>query len=230
MSMQNQDGGFAAFDKDNVGNFILAYFAGDFAGDFADSVDLFDESSADVTGHVLEAFGRSGMSRTNSAVVQRAITYLRGAQRSDGSFEGRWGVNTLYGTGAAVVGLARAGLPTEDGMIVKALDYFASKQNSDGGFGESSQSYVGPGARPQRREHADADRLGDPRARGRPRTLRGASRPRSRLPPRSIRKGRPLDRPVGGGDRPSRHRSNAVSGIRLGVPAFGPRPVPGPRS
>lgn len=138
VSMQNADGGFAAFDKDNVGNFMLNFFA----GEFADSADLFDESSADVTGHVLEAFARTGLSRSNSVVVQRAIRYLRGAQRPDGSFEGRWGVNTLYGTGAATVGLVRAGLPVDDGMVVKALGYLASKQNADGGFGETSRSYV----------------------------------------------------------------------------------------
>ncbi len=140
VSMQNQDGGFASFDRNNVGNFMLTFFA----GEFGDSEDLFDESSPDVTGHVLEALARSGLSRSNSAVIQRAISYLRGAQRPDGSFEGRWGVNTIYGTAAAVVGLVRVGLPVDDGMVSKAIGYLASKQNDDGGFGESFRSYVEP--------------------------------------------------------------------------------------
>ena len=50
-TMQNKDGGWGAFDRDNHGNFILK-----FAGKkFEDSLDLFDESSADF----LQAFSRS---------------------------------------------------------------------------------------------------------------------------------------------------------------------------
>ncbi|HAR42287.1 MAG TPA: hypothetical protein DCS07_06600, partial [Bdellovibrionales bacterium] len=67
-SMQNKNGGWGAFSKDNNGNFILAAYT----RAFEDSADLFDESSADVTGHILEALGTYGWNPENSTTVRKA--------------------------------------------------------------------------------------------------------------------------------------------------------------
>ena len=41
--------------------------------------------------------------------VRRGVAYLWATQRDDGSWWGRWGVNHVYGTGAALPALAAAG-------------------------------------------------------------------------------------------------------------------------
>lgn len=141
LSMQNRDGGWGAFDRDNTGNAALRAVA----GKFLDSTDLFDESTEDVTGHVLEALAGTGLDRTSSPAVRRAIEYLwRRQDPRFGSWPGRWGVNHIYGTAAAVSGLVRAGVPASEARITRAVDWLASCQNRDGGFGESPRSYRSP--------------------------------------------------------------------------------------
>lgn len=139
MRMQNDDGGWGAFAKNNDGNLFLEQMT----KDFLDSADLFDESSADVTGHILEALAAYGYHINNSPQVRAAVEYLRKQQlRSFGGWEGRWGVNYIYGTSAAVIGLVKAGVAAHDPMIQKALDWLESCSNRvDGGFGESFLSY-----------------------------------------------------------------------------------------
>jgi squalene-hopene/tetraprenyl-beta-curcumene cyclase len=135
--MQNDDGGFAAFTKNNKGNFILKFFT----EPFKDTTDIFDESSPDVTGHVLEAYGRLGLTVADSRSVSKAIGYLRKSQNDNGAFFGRWGINYLYGTSAVLVGLSEVGMTSEDPMVKNAVNWLLSKQNQDGGFGESTLSY-----------------------------------------------------------------------------------------
>jgi squalene-hopene/tetraprenyl-beta-curcumene cyclase len=135
--MQNKDGGFAAFSKNNHSNFILNFFT----KPFQDSADIFDESSPDVTGHVLEALGNYGYNESNSKVVKKIIKYLRSNQEKDGSFYGRWGINYLYGTGAVLSGLKAISFQANDPLVSNAINYLLKKQNHDGGFGESTLSY-----------------------------------------------------------------------------------------
>lgn len=139
LKMQNTDGGWGAFAKDNTGNFLLEMLT----NDYLDSADLFDESSTDVTGHILEALGAFGYTYSNSEAVRRAVEYLRQQQKpSFGGWEARWGVNYIYGTAATVIGLIDVGISAQDPMIRRALDWLESCPNKfDGGFGESFKSY-----------------------------------------------------------------------------------------
>ena len=50
-----------------------------------------DPPSVDVTAHVVEAFGKLGISRNHPAMV-RALAYLKREQELDGAWFGRWGV------------------------------------------------------------------------------------------------------------------------------------------
>lgn len=136
--MQNKDGGWGAFSKNNTEISILS----NYLSPFNDSVDFYDESSPDVTGHVLEALAVIGINKNNSELVKKAIQYLKKTQDSSlAAWEGRWGVNYLYGTAAVIVGLVKQGENPEEIYIKKATDWLLSKQNADGGFGESFQSY-----------------------------------------------------------------------------------------
>jgi squalene-hopene/tetraprenyl-beta-curcumene cyclase len=129
--MQSRDGGWAAFDVDNVQTLCRAL-------PFCDFGELIDPPSADVTAHVLEAL--AGREQVKIS-VQRGVAWLLRAQEEDGSWFGRWGANYIYGTGAAVPGLVAAGIPTLHPAIRRAVTYLEGCQNDDGGWGEDLRSY-----------------------------------------------------------------------------------------
>lgn len=130
--MQNSDGGWGTFDRDN-NQWILNEIP------FADLKSLIDPSNPDVTGHVLETLGELGLAQTKE--VKMAVQYLKQVQRPDGSWFGRWGVHTIYGTCAAVVGMRKVGESTESPAIQRAIQFMLSRQNPDGGWGESCDCY-----------------------------------------------------------------------------------------
>jgi squalene-hopene/tetraprenyl-beta-curcumene cyclase len=137
LQMQNSDGGWGAFARNNYPSRVLSFFI----RDFLDSADLYDESSADVTGHVLEALGEAGYNIHNSEAVRKAVAYLRRTVQKNNAWIGRWGVNYLYGTGAALVGLLKVGVDPQDPLIQNALNFLKTAQNPDGGWGETTLSY-----------------------------------------------------------------------------------------
>jgi squalene-hopene/tetraprenyl-beta-curcumene cyclase len=134
LSMQNADGGWAAFDVQNDALFLNEI-------PFSDMDSLCDPSSPDVAGRVLEALGLVGDPR-HARACRRGVAYLRRAQEPEGSWFGRWGVNYVYGTSNALNGLARQGVPGSDPMIGRALRWLDSVQNADGGWGEGLDSYA----------------------------------------------------------------------------------------
>ena len=136
-SMQNRDGGWAAFDVDNDRVYLNDI-------PFSDMDSLSDPSSPDVTGRVLEALGIFG-DPAHRAAAARGVAYLRRAQEPEGSFYGRWGVNYVYGTSNVLNGLVRQAIPADDPMVARALRWLESVQNPDGGFGEGLESYADRG-------------------------------------------------------------------------------------
>ena len=75
-------------------------------------------------------------------VLDRGLAWLCGQQEADGSWFGRWGVNYVYGTGAAVPALIRAGVAPDDPRIRRAVTWLEDHQNPDGGWGEDLRSYI----------------------------------------------------------------------------------------
>lgn len=139
LKRQNSDGGWGAFDQDNVGGQIMKLLT----RGLRDSVELFDGSSADNTGHVLAGLGAYGLTARHSRSVRRAVRFLRRTQDpATGLWKGRWGINTLYGTTQAGTGLLRAGESPQSHYLLKAAKKLLSFQNPDGGFGESTLSYL----------------------------------------------------------------------------------------
>jgi squalene-hopene/tetraprenyl-beta-curcumene cyclase len=67
---------------------------------------------------------------------------LLAEQERDGSWFGRWGVNHLYGTGAAVPALEACGVPPEHPAVRRALAWLDAVQQPEGGFGEDIGSYA----------------------------------------------------------------------------------------
>jgi len=73
--------------------------------------------------------------------VRRAVEFLRRTQRPDGSWWGRWGVNFVYGTWCALVGLAAIGEDMQAPYVRRAAEWLRTHQNADGGWGETIASY-----------------------------------------------------------------------------------------
>lgn len=133
VAMQSKNGGWAAFDADNLSPLAAKIPFSDFGA-------ATDPPTEDVTGHVLECLGGFGYDEAFD-VVARAVAFLRRLQRPDGSFWGRWGVNHIYGTGAVLPGLKAVGVDMTAPWVVRAADWVEAHQNEDGGWGEDCRSY-----------------------------------------------------------------------------------------
>jgi len=136
LAMQNDDGGWAAFDrtKDRP---ILEKIP------FADHNAMQDPSCPDITGRVLECLGHNGF-KADHPIVKRGISFIRKHQDATGSWWGRWGVNYIYGTWQIVTGLKAVGYDMSEPWLRKAADWLRSVQKPDGSFGETAQSYEDP--------------------------------------------------------------------------------------
>jgi squalene-hopene/tetraprenyl-beta-curcumene cyclase len=135
LSMQNEDGGWGAFDHENNLQFLNHI-------PFADHNAMLDPSTADVTARAVECLGQMGWSPEHPA-LQRARAFIRHEQSADGSWFGRWGVNYIYGSSGVLRALETLGLSTGSDCQA-AAKWLRSVQNADGGFGESILSYYDP--------------------------------------------------------------------------------------
>jgi squalene-hopene/tetraprenyl-beta-curcumene cyclase len=132
--MQSRDGGWAAFDVNN-----LEYYLNNIP--FADHGALLDPPTEDVTARCISMLAQLGETAENSKSVAAGIEYLRRTQHDEGSWYGRWGMNFIYGTWSVLCALNAAGISHQDPMMRKAADWLVSIQNGDGGWGEDATSY-----------------------------------------------------------------------------------------
>jgi squalene-hopene/tetraprenyl-beta-curcumene cyclase len=133
--MQNKDGGWGAFDKDNDCR-LLTYVP------FADHNAMIDPATADVTARVVECLARLGWPATHP-VLKRALHFLQQDQCEDGSWFGRWGVNYVYGTSGVLRALEPLGLARQ-AWALRGAQFLKDVQQGSGGFGESIASYDHP--------------------------------------------------------------------------------------
>src|SRR5437016_261795 len=139
VSMQNKDGGWGAFDRDNDRTFLNQI-------PFADHNAMLDPSSPDVTARVVECLGRFGWTLSHPR-IRRSVEYLLKEQHPAGPWYGRWGVNYVYGTSGVLRALAAAGADADSkaaAAMKRGVDWLRSVQQRDGGFGESIASYDDP--------------------------------------------------------------------------------------
>jgi len=132
--LQSKDGGFAAFDADNLEHYLDNI-------PFADHGAMLDPPTEDVTARVASMLAQLGATLDNSPALKRAVDFLQERQLPDGSWFGRWGLNYIYGTWSVLCGLNAAGVDHQSPTIRKAVAWLISIQNPDGGWGEDAQSY-----------------------------------------------------------------------------------------
>jgi squalene-hopene/tetraprenyl-beta-curcumene cyclase len=131
--MQSRNGGWAAFDVDNIDLYLNNI-------PFADHGALLDPPTADVSARCIGMLAQLGCS-ADSPQLQAALRYLEREQLADGSWFGRWGVNYIYGTWSVLCALNAAGVPPTATCVAKAANLLVAIQNLDGGWGEDCSSY-----------------------------------------------------------------------------------------
>jgi squalene-hopene/tetraprenyl-beta-curcumene cyclase len=136
VGMQSSNGGFAAFDVDNT-HYRLNQIP------FADHGALLDPPTSDVTARVVTVLAEVDRPQDRAALA-RAIAYLRREQEPDGPWFGRWGSNYIYGTWSVLMAFAQARIRPDDEAIVRAVRWLQEWQNTDGGWGESNDTYAQP--------------------------------------------------------------------------------------
>ncbi len=132
LSMQSKNGGWAAFDKNNLSGWVNKI-------PFSDHGACLDPPTPDITGRMLELLSKFGY-LPDHPVVDKAIQFLWEHQESFGAWRGRWGVNYIYGTWCVLQGLKNIGADRKALSIQKAVGWLKSVQNKDGGWGESCLS------------------------------------------------------------------------------------------
>ena len=119
--MQSANGGWGAFDADNSSHWLYKL-------PFCDFGYVIDPPSEDVTAHALEALApRAALRRAPSRAASSTSSR---EQQWDGSWWGRWGVNHVYGTGAALPALEACGFEPTHPVIRKAVDWLDSVQQA----------------------------------------------------------------------------------------------------
>ena len=136
LAMQNDDGGWAAFDRTKDRPLLEKI-------PFADHNAMQDPSCPDITGRVLESLGYNGFGKDHP-IVKRAVAFIRQHQDACGGWWGRWGVNFVYGTWQILTGLKSIGYDMSEPWIQKAAQWLRSVQKPDGSFGETAESYDDP--------------------------------------------------------------------------------------
>jgi squalene-hopene/tetraprenyl-beta-curcumene cyclase len=133
LGMQSKNGGWGAFDADND-HYYLNHIP------FADHGALLDPPTADVSARCLSMLAQLGFTPGHPA-VGRVLEYLKREQEEDGSWFGRWGTNYIYGTWSVLSALNAVGEDMEAPYVRRAVDWLIAHQRSDGGWGESGESY-----------------------------------------------------------------------------------------
>jgi squalene-hopene/tetraprenyl-beta-curcumene cyclase len=132
--LQSRNGGWAAFDVDNVYDYLNNI-------PFADHGALIDPPTEDVTARCVSMLAQLGETFGQSETLSRGVDYLIARQTGEGSWYGRWGLNYIYGTWSVLCALNACGLDRESVSIRKAVDWLVRIQNVDGGWGEDGTSY-----------------------------------------------------------------------------------------
>ena len=139
LSYHNVDGGWATYENNRGYGWYEMLNPSEVFGDIMIDYSYVECSSACIT--ALKTFHESFPDHRSNEVlnaIQAGRNFIKSIQRSDGSWYGSWGVCFTYGTWFGIEGLVAAGeSPSDSVYIRKAINFLISKQNPNGGWGES---------------------------------------------------------------------------------------------
>jgi len=142
LSWQNDDGGWATYERQRAGAWMELLNPSEVFGDIMVDYSYVECTSACVQA-LVAARRHRGLTLPEADVakaIARGVAFLRAAQRPDGSFEGSWAVCFTYGTWFGVSGLLAAGVSRHDHAVTRACEFLLQKQRPDGGWGEDGDS------------------------------------------------------------------------------------------
>ena len=138
LSYHNEDGGWATYENNRGYRWYEMLNPSEVFGDIMIDYSYVECSSATIT--ALKEFA-AAIPHYRSAEVINAIqagrSFLKSIQRPDGSWYGSWGNCFTYGTWFGIEGLVCAGEPVDSTNVRNAVQFLLSKQNPNGGWGES---------------------------------------------------------------------------------------------
>jgi len=141
LSMQNDDGGWATYEKTRGPAWLERLNPSDCFADI-----MIDPSYVECTSAAVSALAAyrakhpGARDRAIAAAIARGRDFMLEVQRDDGSWEGSWGICFTYGTWFGTWGLRAAGLPADHPAIARAAGFLLGKQLPDGGWGETAES------------------------------------------------------------------------------------------
>jgi squalene-hopene/tetraprenyl-beta-curcumene cyclase len=136
LGMQSRNGGWGAFDTDNLRELFNKI-------PFADMEAMLDQPTADLTGRHLELMGDFGYD-LEMRPAKRGLAFLKKVQEPNGSWWGRWGVNYIYGTWSVLAGLRSIGEDLRQPYVRQSVAWLKSRQNDDGGWGRPATATATP--------------------------------------------------------------------------------------
>jgi squalene/oxidosqualene cyclase-like protein len=147
LSFQNKDGSWASYENTRSAPWIEALNPAEVFGDIMIDYGYTECTSASVQGLIAftGAFPNHRKAEIDAA-IKKGIAFVLSQQRADGSWYGSWAVCFTYGTWFGVELLSEALHFMHDERIARALQkaqqFLLSRQNTDGGWGESFESCV----------------------------------------------------------------------------------------
>lgn len=144
LSWQNKDGGWATYENQRGGSWLEVINPSEIFGEIMVDYSWVECTSACVTALVefQKDYPTYRKSEIQSAIIN-GVNFIKDRQNNDGSWIGSWGVCFTYGTWFGVEALvaAKEYMDTTN-ALKKACQFLISRQNPDGGWGESHRSCI----------------------------------------------------------------------------------------
>jgi len=142
LSMQNETGGWASYEPTRGPELLELINPAEVFDRIMIDYDHTECSASCIRALVIFKKYYPANSRINAidTAIKRGVALIKKVQRPDGSWYGNWGVCFTYAAFFAVEALIEAGESLSSPTIQKAVQFLVSKQQEDGGWGETFES------------------------------------------------------------------------------------------